>query len=414
MFENLSNREKKLLMAVGALVPIAIVFIGVFQLISMSEANNQALESLDMQIVEQETIELEGMLAQRRQNYYSNASLHPSINIAGNDYQNWLKTTMIECGLTWTGIRPSEGFKFRSNNETIGQSKIFKVSASGTLPQFNDFLSEYYQLDMLHRITAMTMTPQNDPSSSKPVRNGLLTAKLTFEILSLRSGKNRDGFEDFRKIIPSSEKDYAAILHRNIFGPANSEPVITALNKTATTGKPYSFSIKAKDGNKNDLLKFELVESSVREAVLDQAKGTDRRARFEMPDMPPGRYNFKVKVSDNGFPIKSSIEEFTVTFKPPRKAAPVREPDPEPEVDYIRLAKVTGISLDSDGKRRVWVSLHTGDRLRLAVGEAFEIGDTKYEVVSVDRNEAKFTSDKKAFLARPDFSSRGAFVETNL
>jgi len=52
MFENLSNREKKLLLGVGALVPIAIVFVGIFQLISMFEVNNSMLTSLDTQIAE--------------------------------------------------------------------------------------------------------------------------------------------------------------------------------------------------------------------------------------------------------------------------------------------------------------------------------------------------------------------------
>ena len=415
MFENLSNREKKLLLGVGALVPIAIVFVGIFQLISMFEVNNSMLTSLDTQIAEQETLEIEGMLARRRQNYYSNASLHPSVNIASNDYQNWLKTTMTDCGLTWAGITPSEGSKLRSGNETIGQSKVFKVSASGTLPQLNDFLTKYYQLDMLHRITAMTLTPQNEARRSKPVRNGLLTAKLTFEALSLRSGKNRDSFDDFRKNLANSEKDYSAILRRNIFGPANSEPVLKAPNKTATTGKPYSFSITATDANKNDLLKIELLETSVEDAVLTQAKETDRRARFEIPDMPPGKYKFKVKVSDTGFPVKSAIEEFVVTFRAPKKREPPKVVKPEPEVDYIQLVKVTGISKDSGGKWQVWVSVgHTGDRLRLVAGESFEIGEKKYEVVSVNRDEATFAGDNKKFLARPDFASRGKLVETDL
>jgi len=417
MFENLSNREKKLLLAVGALVPIAIVFIGIMQLTSMFQANNNMLESLDVQIAEQEKLEIDGMLARRRKSYYSNASLHPSVNIASNDYQNWLKTTMTECGLDWAGISPSEGSKIRSDNETIGQSKIFKVSASGSLSQFNDFLSKYYQLDMLHRITAMKLTPQNEARSSKPVRNGLLTASLTFEVLSLRSGKNRDSFDGFRKNLANSEKDYSAILRRNIFGPANSDPVLKASNKFTTTGKPYSFSIAATDADKSDLLKIELLESSVENAVLKQAKETDRRARFEIPDMPPGKYNFKIKVSDTGFPVKSSIKEFAVTFKAAKKPDPpkVVKVKPEPEVDYIRLVKVTGISKDGDGNWQVWVSVsHTGDRLRLTVGESFEIGDKKYEVVSVNGDEATFSGDNKKFLARPDFASRGKLVETNL
>ena len=421
MFENLSNREKKLLLAIGTLVPIAIVFVGIFQLIGSFEANNQELESLDIQIVDQEELELQGMLAGRRQTYYANASLHPSINIASNDYQNWLKTTMAESGLTWTGVTPGEVSRLRSNNKTIGQSMSFKVPASGTLVQFNDFLSKFYQLDVLHRITAMTLTPQNEPRTKKPVRTGLITAKMTFEVLSLQAGKNRDGFADVRKHLVNSKKNYDEILRRNIFGPANSEPVISASNKTTTTGKPYSFSITAKDANKNDLLKIELLESSIDDAALTQAKETDRRAKFEMPNMPPGKYNFKVKVSDTGFPVKSSTKEFVVTVKEPRKPAPPKvvvkkpEPKPEPEVDYIRLVKVTGITQDRDGKWRAWVSVGpTGERLRLSVGETFEIGEKEYEVVSVEEDEATFSGDDKTFVARPDFLTRGSLVETNL
>ena len=421
MFENLSNREKKLLLAIGALVPIAIVFVGIFQWMGSLEANNQELESLDLQIVDQEKLELEGMLAARRQTYYANASLHPSINIASNDYQNWLKTTMTDSGLAWGGMTPGEVSRIRSNNDTIGQSMSFKVPVSGTLAQFNDFLSKFYQLDMLHRITAMTLTPENEPRRTDQVRTGLITAKMTFEVISLRAGKNRDGFEDFRKHLANSEKNYDEILRRNIFGPANSEPVIKASNKTTTTGKPYSFSITVNDADKNDLLKIELLETSVEAAVLTQAKETDRRAKFEMPDMPPGKYNFKVKVSDSGFPVKSSIEEFAVTVREPRKPDPPKvvkekpKPKPEPEVDYIRLVKVTGIVRDRDGEWRVWVSVGpTGERLQLTVGETFEIGKRKYEVVSVEEDEATFTGDEKTFVASPDFETRGALIETNL
>ena len=52
--------------------------------------------------------------------------------------------------------------------------------------------------------------------------------------------------------------------------------------------------------------------------------------------------------------------------------------------------------------------------MRLVAGESFEIGDIKYEVVSVNRDEATFAGDNKKFLARPDFASRGKLVETDL
>ena len=449
MFENLSNREKKLMIAIGALVPIAIVFLCIYQMTSSFKANNEQIQSLDSQILDEQQREIDGILAGRRQTYYSNTSLHPTPNTAKNDYQNWLATTLVNAGVTKPTIAAKDGSKLRSDNQAIGGSILFEVSASGTLTQFNDFLSKFYQLDVLHRINRMTVIPQNQPGTTKKIRDGELIIKMTVEALSLKSGKHHDGFEtdtdadgvpdylesDFRTNLVNKEKDYKAILRRNIFGPANSEPILNASNKTCPNGKPFSTSFTANDANKNDLLTFELIEKSVEGAKIEQAREGDRRIRFEMPVMEPGKYSFKIKVTDNGFPSKSSIEEFAVTVKPPPKPKDtVVEKETPPEVDYIQLVKVTGISRDITGERQVWILLgHNGDRLRLAVGESFELGEKKYEVVSIDQDEATFAGDEKTFLARlgwssarPDFTStkstskkgkplpRGALIETNL
>ena len=419
MFENLSNREKKLLLGIGALLPIVIIFFGFTRLIKAYNDNKDERDRVELQILEQKDIELEGMKADRRQTYYANASLDPRTNVAGNRYQRWLKARMSESGLTDSGISISDGSRFRSNSESIGRSSLLKTTVVGTLPQLNDFLSKFYQLDMLHRIKEMTLTPQNEPRSSKPVRDGTLAVKLTFEVLSLEAGKSRDNFDDFSIHLVNSEKNYDDILKRNIFGPANSEPVLKVSNKTGYLGKSISTSISATDANKSDLLKFELIESDVPEAFLKPpTRETDKSVRFEMPKMPLGSYKFTVKVSDSGFPVKSSTKEFTVTVKPvPKKPEPkvAKKPKPEPEVDYIRLVKVTGITSDRDGKRRVWVSVGpTGERLRLSVGETFEIGKKEYEVLSVDQDKATFAGDDKTFVARPDFESRGKFKETSL
>ena len=360
------------------------------------------------------------MLADRRQSYYVNASPHPSINVASNQYQNWLKATLKESGLTLSGMVPSKDSRLRSGNDIIGESVRVKASARGTLAEFNDFLSKFYQLDMLHRISEIKLKPENEPRSSPPVRNGKITANMTFEFLSLRAAKSRDSFEEFRKNLVNSEKDYDEILRRNIFGPANSEPVITNSNKTHTEGRPFSTSITAKDANNKDQLKFELVKTSVDGAVLTQARPSDRRAKFQMPDVPPGEYKFEVKVSDDGFPPKSSINDFTVTVNEKRvdtKKSVVKEkpPEPEPEVDYIQLVRVTGITSDRNGTRRVWVSVgKTGERPRLAVGEAFKIDEKEYVVVSIDDDKATFEGDGRTFVASPDFDTRGALVEIEL
>jgi len=265
MFENLSSREKKLMLAVGALVPTTLLFLCIFYLINSFKANNERLLSLDLQIIDQKELENEGVHAARRQAYYSHASLPPSSNIARTDYENWLKTALAESRVTWNSITPKDGIRLSSADQAIGVSSLFEVSARGTLTQFNDFLSKFYQLDVLHRINKMTIIPQDQPGTQKKTRDGELAIKMTVESLSLTSGKHQDGFENFRTNLVNKEKDYQAILRRNIFGPANSEPIISISNKnkTWTAGKRYSTSFTANDANKNDLLTFELIESSI-------------------------------------------------------------------------------------------------------------------------------------------------------
>ena len=420
MFENLSNREKKLLLAIGALLPIAIVFLGVFQITGAYEANNQELGLLDSQIVEQEGVQLEGMLAGRRQTYYASTSFPPTINLASSLYRRWINNAMDESNLTLSGITGGAITSLKSENKIIGRSRLFDVTANGTLAEINAFLSKFYELDMLHRIPSLTLTPQVEGRTK--IRTGILKARMKIEILSLEAGIDRDNYQDFRRHIVDSDKDYNEILRRNIFGPGNNEPVLKSADKTTTAGRgrPYSFPITATDADKKDLLTFKLVKSSIPKAALKQARPTSRSAQFEMPDVKPGDYDFEVKVSDNGYPPKSSTEQFTVVVK--KKPEPtvtkadkkVEKPKDEPEVDLLQLVKVTGITSDRDGKWRVWLSVPTGEPMRLTVGESFKLNDKEYEVISVNEDEAKFAGDEKTFIASPDFRTRGKLKEIEL
>ena len=80
----------------------------------------------------------------------------------------------------------------------------------------------------------------------------------------------------------------------------------------------------------------------------------------------------------------------------------------------IQLVKVTGITLNRDGKLEVWVLVGpTGDRHRLSEDDSFKLGDKEYKLVSVNEKKATFTGNGKTFVASPNFETRGAFIETN-
>lgn len=412
MFENLSNREKKLLLGVGTLLPIAVLFLVIFWWIGAIDENNRTLTGLDQQIAEQKDLQMEGKLANRRKSYYSHISLPKSVNNASNDYQRWLKTKLTEAGLKLDSITPRDGGPIRSGKRTIGKGKILQVRASGRLENFNQYLKDFYSLNLLHRINSLTLIPKTEKTNNKIVRNGSLTVIMTIEIMSLSTGKDREDFQDLISEPDRPDEEYATILYRNVFGPANNQPLLDgSAAKTVNEDSPVSFSVAGKDADISDKLKFKLVESPIEEAKLEQRKDTDRRARFTMPAQKPGEYEFKIEISDNGYPSKSTLETFTVTVREKRKPTVVEKKKPEPELDYIRLVRVRGITTDSDGIERAWLEIpRLGGIKRLAVNESFDIDEKRYSVVSIDSKEVKISGDEKTFAGKLGFSS-GQLVE---
>ena len=86
MFENLSDREKKLLLAIGALVPIVIIFFVVMRTNEAFKRYAQEQQTLDKQYLEQQDFKTEGMKAEIRQEYYANASLPSAVDRAQSSY----------------------------------------------------------------------------------------------------------------------------------------------------------------------------------------------------------------------------------------------------------------------------------------------------------------------------------------
>ena len=114
MFENLSDREKKLLLAIGALVPIVIIFFVVIRTNEAFKRYAQEQETLNSQIDEQEKLKIERKKAEIRQEYYANASLPSAVDRAESTViLLWLKNTMKESGLSLGGNEPflrAQGF----------------------------------------------------------------------------------------------------------------------------------------------------------------------------------------------------------------------------------------------------------------------------------------------------------------
>ncbi len=413
MFENLTQRERILALAVLALVPITFLFIGVMSFVNAYNANVEEQMQIAGQIKTERQKMLDGANAAKRQNYYTSVSLPPSLNAASNEYQQWLKQLLEEVQLDVTTVKPSsEGvITVKPGQPPIARTKTINVQATGDLQQLNEFLARFYEVDLLHRIDTLRINPLTEGTGSKQTRNGQLKLFFGIEIMSLAEGQSRDDFTE--KLTERNRDDYAHILKRNIFGPANNAPIVRVRPGSYTVGRDASFDVSADDADKSDLLSFELIESSVDEAALEQKRPDDRRARFTLPSQEPGTYEFKVKVTDSGLPAKESIETFAVTFKPePEPPAPPADPPKPPPFKYSTETRITGIAQDRAGDWRAWIFVRPlNQRYKLKVGETFELDDMTWKVTQILEDEVFLEADGKRYVARPNWKDRGRLIK---
>ncbi len=201
----------------------------------------------------------------------------------------------------------------------------------------------------------------------------------------------------------TKEEYQQAILRRNIFGPANNTPVISARpSPSYNSASDARISVSGKDADERDELKFELVDSAVEGAKLEMEPGS-RTARLVVPGQKEGKYNFKIRVWDNGFPSKENFEEVSVAFRdppPPKEDGP--PPPPPPPFEHAKETRITAIVKDKAGDWLVWIKVRTtGDRHKLRVGESFDLDKRTWLVESITPDEAVIRVDNKLLTFQP-------------
>ena len=400
MFEKMTARERKLAMAVLCLVPATLLFIGVFWVIGKYGENDKKEMTLRSQISKEEDREMAAVKAERRRNYYNSISLSPRVEEASNQYLDWLKTLLNETNLKYKTVTPRDAGEFKKNNQVVGRKKRFQFVATGKLDELTDFLTKFYSVDAMHRINSMKIIPGNDPGSKeKKVRTGELSVNFLIEIAALSTASDNPDFAKNERKLAREEADYkTAILRRNIFGPANNVPTISARPSSSYTSmKDARISVTGKDADEQDELTFELVESDVEGAELVVSTGK-RTAKLTVPGQQAGKYKLKLKVTDSGFPPKENFVDVTVTFKDRVvKAKPVPpKPKPKPEFIHAKETRITGITRLPNGQWQVWVKVRTtGEKYKLAVGDSFKLDKLEWTVESIQPHSAVFQVDGK-------------------
>ena len=393
MFENLSQREKILAALVGSLVPLALLVMITIWFFGQQKDRSTKIDALNTQIKAEQQRMTEALDANQRRLYYRSVSLPSNFQDASNDYQQWLKHLVrVDVGMAFDAIDRRHPTKIKFNGNVIGLTESFNLRATTDLEQLVDFLTKFYQLDLLHRISSLDLVPKARGSS------GELSLTVRIEVLSLvDAAADEDGkfIEQFRKLELTADDYRNAIVNRNIFGPANNSPTLTVSNNgNYYSDKDLKIKISGKDADNNQNLIFSLVDPPIESATLEQKNPSDKRVFLKAPPQPAGNYTFKVRVTDDGFPPKSFEQEFKITVK--EKVAsktPTKKPT-KPDFKNSKETRITAIVKDRSGAWEVWINVRLkGEKHKLKVGQSFKLDGAKWEVTSIKPNRATFTVD---------------------
>jgi hypothetical protein len=350
--------------------------------------------------------------ANDRRRYYESISLPSDVEQASNEYWSWMKGLVRdELQMQFKSLQPSDASDLKNDREVIGQRRYFTLRADGTLDQLTELLSRFYAADLLHRINSLKIIAQNETAgSSKKIRTGMLAITAKIEVLSLNTAV--DDWEFLKAFIAQraqeskfaeTNKTYRDLVQRrDIFGPPNNTPTLSATPKRSYTSETDAvFSLTAKDADEEDLMTFEIIEAAVEGFKLESTKPGDRTARLTVPGQKAGRYKFKARVSDNGFPAKESIKEFTVAFEDEEIVDAGPPPKPDPPFINARETRINSIVLEKTGDWRVWIVVRTtGDRYELTVGESFELDKQNWVVEEIRPKEAVLRVNNKLLTFR--------------
>ncbi len=400
MFKNMTERERKLGLAVLCLVPAFLLFYVFMNYSSKYSTNQKEIIQIKTQLEQQEDLQLSALNAVRRREYYDLYSLPNDLNTTKIQYEGYLKQLTKECELAIDVFNPRNSGKNEiSYLGSNGRTKVFEqisytLSGKGNLEQITAFLHRFYSLNMVQRISQITIDPimVGGGGEKEFERAGPHKITMNVEVISMVSAQPSREFEnDYQTLKKSLDEYNMAILSRNMFGPANNAPQLSSgMKKTISeSSDSISYQISATDKDKNDKLKFELLSTEIKDAKLVQVNPDSPRATFSCESLPPGDYKFRVLVTDNGYPNKSTEQECILTIRE-KAAVVVTEPEDPVEEPAVRFAGATEINgvwgVGDEQKVGIWIR-PTDENLVCQVGSTFKLDELEWKITKIDVRE---------------------------
>ncbi len=381
MFDKLTKREKVLASLVGALAPLAVVFMTVIWFIQSYNANVATVQGLRREIrTQQDEIDARDR-ANLRKAYYEHISFPSDTESADVEYQFWLRNMVAaKVKMQFQGLTRADGGEGKFGSETVYRQHGYKLSAKGTLDQLTHFLHEFYQLPMMHRISKINITPRTAGTvgEQRKIRTGQHSFVIAIDVLAMpKAEKERDFADQSALPLPRTLEEFNdKIVLRNIFGPANNTPTVSAKPGSAFPNTDIQFRFTGQDADESDQLSYELVDCDLPGAKLEFEKGS-RSGVFKSEGLELGTYEFKVRVKDSGYPVKSSTTDVTLKI--------VERPNSRPSF-------VTSSSLEAVSGQAIDLEIEAADKDE-ADKLVFELLESDFEegaIEVLDGNKIKF------------------------
>jgi len=399
---NLNRRERTLLMVILSFVPLGALYYGWgtyrqmrtsrLDWIVQAEQDKTRLKNLSLTALQE---------LDRFDDAYNHASLPSSVADNTALYQNFLSNLLTRHDLEVvmgsskldTITMDARDAANRAIAEPIyDRLTISDTTAKGSIAQVTDFLFDFYDVAMLHRIESLSVeliSPDKEDESR-------LLMKFTVIALILPSGPETKSWSEYAAgRLGKTRAEFAKLIAaRDLFGPPNVAPRITSRASVALeTGESLSHVVQVRDDNPDDKISFELVSSDL-EGVELLTDGS-RSARLHSSRLTqPGRYRLQIRVNDNRLPLMTDEQLLTVTVTDPAPSRPQRQETPPPPKKFAPDTYITSLLQDRQGI--AWMVLNnraTDEITRLQEGESFQLDQRTWTIVKVDRRTVIIRAD---------------------
>lgn len=381
----MTSREKFLTIGVGALLVLGVGQWCYNKYQTAVETRKNEIETLSLKQIQLADTVQQGLIAGKWMGKYEQMSLPSDIERARSDYQRWLLDVVTANGISGAKVdpistpMPVKGVYTRLSYRVDGEADFVK-----TLKMLHAFYAKNY----LHRVAKLDLTPN---------KTGTFAVKMTVDVIALDSAppEATEPPSTAWQVAADASEQLNPILNRNLFEPPNQPPSYTGNKKVeAIVGRRTPIPLTYADPEKHPIA-VELVGEFDERVSLSPGSST-----LQVDSDEKGEIDVKIRLTDEGYPRRSTEQTLTVAIVDPPPPPPV--PEPELEFDDATTTYLTGL-IQGESEWVAWMNVRTrGTTLKLRVGDGFEVGSISGKVTEITGDYVEIEAGDRRFRFSAD------------